>query len=134
MAQYGLGNFVYEFVAANGVANFKFHDPEDVSNTAETSVAPKEFPEGIKDADSRQVADVAWTKVQEGMNRKRDARIKKDKADEFNKAQDEDARAREAASDFIKNSEDTSVATAKENEDGTKVYNTKTARDAKESK
>jgi glutamine cyclotransferase len=67
MAEYGLGNFVYELEVSDGNANFKFRDPEDASNTAEVSVHQSDFPEGINQADSRQVADLAFAQCSKGL-------------------------------------------------------------------
>lgn len=101
MAEYGLGNFKYELTFDGKAANFKFHDPEDVTNTAEVSVSQSEFPEGISDADSRQVADIAYTQVSKVLNDKRDSRLKKEAENDLAKTQEEDKRSREAANDFF---------------------------------
>lgn len=127
MAQYGLGNFVYELEVSNGNANFKFYDPEDAANTAEVAVSQKDFPEGITQPDSRQVADIAYAQCSKVLNDKRDARLKKQNTAEFNARQDEDARSREAQADFLNNANDASVQPAKTEDDGTKVYNTENA-------
>jgi hypothetical protein len=125
MAQaYGLGNFLYEIDIADGSANFKFWDADDASNTAEVSVAQKDFPEGVKDADSRQVADLAFSQCQKVLNDKRDARMKKEAADEITAKQEEDKRVREEAADVLANGQDVAVAPAHIEKDGTKVYNT----------
>ena len=125
MAQaYGLGNFLYEVDIADGNANFKFWDADDASNTAEVSVAQKDFPEGVKDADSRQVADLAFTQCQKVLNDKRDARIKKEVADEVTAKQEEDKRVREEAAYVLANGKDVEVAPAQIEKDGTRVYNT----------
>lgn len=106
MATYGLGNFQYDITVEDGNANFKFFDPQDASNTASVSVPQKEFPDGIKQADTREVADLAYAQCQKVLNDKRDARIKKEEEDALAKKQDEDASAREAAADFHANSGD----------------------------
>jgi hypothetical protein len=125
MAQtYGLGNFLYTLDVADGNANFKFWDTDDASNTAEVSVAQKDFPEGIKDADSRQVADLAFEQCQKVLNDKRDARLKKETTDALAEKQKEDARVREEAADVLANGQDVAVAPAHIEKDGTKVYNT----------
>jgi hypothetical protein len=106
MAEYGLGNFVYELEVSDGNANFKFRDPEDASNTAEVSVHQSDFPEGINQADSRQVADLAFAQCQKVLNDKRDKRLHKEASEGLTAKQEEDARAREAAADFHNNSQD----------------------------
>lgn len=123
MAQHGLGNFVYELTVKDGVANFHFVDPDDSNNTADVSVNAKDFPEGAP-ADSRQVADHAYAQCAKVLNDKRDARIKKEAAKELDDRLSEEARSREAADDFLANSQHVAVEPAKEESDGTKVYNT----------
>ncbi len=127
MAKYGLDNFEYEFVMEGGGGKHKFFDPADPTNTAEATVTPKDFPEGIKDADSRQVAEVAYAKVSEQMNKKRTERRKKERTDELNSSLDRDERERAAQADSILNSQEPAVAPVKEEKDGTKVYNTENA-------
>lgn len=135
MAQtYGLGNFLYELEIADGNANFKFWDADDASNTAEVSVAQKDFPEGVKDADSRQVADLAFTQCQKVLNDKRDARIKKEVADEVAAKQEEDKRVREEAAYVLANGKDVEVAPALIEKDGTRVYNVATPSDSEDKK
>lgn len=135
MAQaYGLGNFLYELEIADGNANFKFWDADDASNTAEVSVAQKDFPEGVKDADSRQVADLAFTQCQKVLNDKRDARIKKEVADEVTAKQEEDKRVREEAAYVLANGKDVEVAPALIEKDGTRVYNVSTPSDNEDDK
>ncbi len=130
MPQFGLGNFYYEVNADNGKANFKFTDPFDTSNTAEVSVAKEDFPEENMSYDSRQVADIAYDQCQRVLNEKRDARILKEEEDAREKKNDEDAKTRQAAQDFQANAEDTAVAPAKVEKDGTHVYNTENNVDA----
>jgi hypothetical protein len=127
--QYGLGNFLYELEVSDGNANFKFWDAEDAANTAEVSVSQKDFPEGVKDADSRQVADIAYTQCQQVLNDKRDARLKKEAADNVAEKQKEDKRVREEAADVLANGQDVAVAPAHVEKDGTRVYNTATPDD-----
>lgn len=103
---YGLGNFVYELEVSDGSANFHFYDPEDASNTADVSVSASDFPEGITQPDSRQVADLAFAQCQSLLNGKRDERIRETSASELEAKHDEDARAREAAQDFHNNSQE----------------------------
>lgn len=124
MAQYGLGNFLYELEVSGGAANFSFFDQEDATNHAEVSVPAKDFPEGIADATSRQVADYAFSLCAKDLNDKRDKRIRKQASDALAAKQDEDARAREAAADFLNNANDVVVEPHKVEDDGTKVYNT----------
>jgi hypothetical protein len=127
MAQYGLGNFVYELDIKDGNANFKFIDPDDASNTADVSVSKKDF-DGFS-ADSRQVADLAYSQCSKLLNEARDKRLQKEAADldAANKA--EDQRARDAAKEFFDNAQDVQVAPAKVEKDGTTVYNTAEAAD-----
>lgn len=126
MAQaYGLGNFLYELDIADGNANFKFWDADDANNTAEVTVSQKDFPEGVKDADSRQVADLAYSQCQQVLNDKRDARIKKEINDEVTAKQKEDKRVRDEAETFLSSTADVAVKPDHIERDGTKVYNTK---------
>jgi creatinine amidohydrolase/Fe(II)-dependent formamide hydrolase-like protein len=106
MAEYGLGNFVYELEVSDGSANFKFRDPDDASNTAEVSVHQSDFPEGINQADSRQVADLAFAQCSKVLNDKRDKRLHAEASEDLAAKQKEDARAREAAADFHNNSQE----------------------------
>lgn len=134
MAQtYGLGNFLYTIDVADGNANFKFWDQEDASNTAEVSVSQKDFPAGITDADSRQVADLAFDQCQKVLNEKRDARVKKQATDELAEKQKEDARVREVSAEILANGQDPAVAPAEiqKDKDGNevRVYNTATPSD-----
>lgn len=124
MAEYGLGNFKYEFTAENGQAKFKFYDEQDASNTAETAVSSKDFPEGITQPDSRQVADIAYLQVSKQLNDKRDARLEREANEATASKLKADRQAREAADDHFAHSNDVSVAPAKVEEDGTRVYNT----------
>lgn len=132
--QYGLGNFLYEIEISDGNANFKFWDSDDASNTAEVSVAQKDFPEGVKDADSRQVADLAFSQCQQVLNDKRDARVKKEQADDLAEKQKEDKRVREEAADVLANGQDVAVAPAHIEKDGTRVYNTAEPSDDQDNK
>lgn len=130
MAQiYGLGNFLYEIEVTDGKANFKFWDQEDASNTAEVSVAKADFPEGIVDADSRQVAEIAFDQCQRVLNEKRDARHKKEAADSLADKTKEEARVRQVSQDYLNSTEDTVVKPHHVERDGTKVYNTETPSD-----
>jgi hypothetical protein len=70
MAQ-GIDNFLYEINTDGSVANFKFWDADDVTNVAEVAVSAKEFPEGVTQADSREVVDYAYGLVGSEMNKKR---------------------------------------------------------------
>lgn len=121
--QYGLGNFLYEVEVSGGKANFTFYDPQDASNTVEVSIAQSDFPDGVS-ADSRQVADMAYDQCQRVLNEKRDARQKKEAADQLASEKKEEARARQDAQDFYANSQDVTVEPAKVEKDGTTVYNT----------
>jgi len=125
MAQaYGLGNFLYEVEVSDGKANFKFWDPEDAANTAEVSVAKADFPEGVKDADSRQVAEVAYDQCQRLLNETRNKRIKKEETDAIAAKVDEDERREQASQDYLSSTEDVKVKPAHVEKDGTTVYNT----------
>lgn len=104
MARYGLGNFVYDIEVREGKAVFNFHDPEDPENYAVVEVAKSEFPEGIAQADSRQVADLAYASCSKVLNDKRDKRLAKESAAAVKAQQKEDARQREEANDFLNNS------------------------------
>lgn len=103
---YGLGNFLYDLEVRDGKALFRFYDPEDAENTAEVEVSKSEFPEGITQADSRQVADIAYAKCAKVLNDKRDARFQKESADQLAAKQEEDARQAGEAREFFENSEE----------------------------
>lgn len=109
MATYGLGNYKYDFSADAGTAKFHWYDPEDATNTADCSVSAKDFPEETSDPESRQVADIAYGLVAKQLNDKRDARIKREAAEQLEKQVSDDAAAREAAKDFFDNSKDQSA-------------------------
>lgn len=135
MAQaYGLGNFLYEVDFADGKANFKFWDPEDAANTAEVSVAQADFPEGIKDADSRQVAEIAYDQCQRVLNEKRNARVKQEASDAIAAKVDEDEKREQIAQDYLSSTEDVAVRPAQVEKDGTTVYNTAKPSDSKDDK
>jgi hypothetical protein len=124
---FGLGNFLYDFSATDkGDATFTFRDPEDASNTAEVSVSQSDFPAGVTQPDSRQVADVAYAQCAKVLNDKRDARIRKEAADDLSAKHEADANAREVGADFLANAQDVATAPASTEKDGTQVYNTKT--------
>lgn len=124
MPSFGLGNFMYDMHVDGNAAKFKFYDPEDVTNTAETSVSSKEIPEDSKwDVDGREVSEIAYSKVAKELNDKRDKRIREEQIKALDDRQTEDARAREAAVDFQANAQDTVVQPIKTEKDGTKVYN-----------
>lgn len=106
MAEYGLGNFIYEITFDGKAANFAFRDPEDVTNVAEASVSRDEFPEGINQPDSRQVADIAYTLVSKELNDKRDERLKQEAIDATETQLDKEAHEREVANDFHDKSEE----------------------------
>lgn len=106
MATYGLGNFKYDITVNGTSANFKFFDPEDVTNTAEVSLHEKDFPEGITEPDTREVAEVALAQCQKLLNDKRDARIKKEREAELDEQSEETKRSREAANDFLANTQE----------------------------
>jgi hypothetical protein len=120
----GLDNFQYELEVKDGNASFKFVDPQDASNTADVTLAQKDFPDGINDATDRSVADLAFSQVAQKLNDSRDARVAKEEADAAKAKVDEDKRSRDAAQDFFDNSQDVTVAPAKVDKDGTNVYNT----------
>lgn len=106
MAQYGLGNFLYELEVNDGKSKFHFFDPEDADNTADVEVAKKDFPDGINDPDSRQVAELAFSQCSKLLNDARDDRIRRQAANDLSAKHAEDARAREAAADFHNNSQE----------------------------
>lgn len=105
MAQYGLGNFVYELTFDGKTANFKFHDPADITNTAEVSVPQGDFP-GDALADSRQVADLAYGQVAKLLNDKRDSRLAKEAQAEVKERTEREAKEREIANDFFDKSQE----------------------------
>jgi hypothetical protein len=105
MARYGLGNFLYDIEVRDGNAEFNFFDPEDAENTAQVTIAQKDFAEGLS-ADSRQVADQAYAEVEKQLNDKRDARIKREAVQATTESVEEEARARAAAADFHNNAQD----------------------------
>lgn len=119
---FGLGNFLYDIEVKDGKAKFNFRDPEDADNTAECTVDEKDF--GGFNADSRQVAEIAYAQVSKTLNDKRDARVKKQTAEAHAADVDEKARAREAEADFTNNARDVAVEPAQVDSDGTRVYNT----------
>lgn len=112
MAQYGLGNFLYELTVDDGKSKFHFFDPEDADNTADVEVAKKDFPDGISDPDSRQVAELAFSQCSKLLNDSRDDRIRRTAASELSAKHAADARAREAAADFNNNSQELADTTA----------------------
>lgn len=118
----GLGNYLYELEVKGGNANFNFWDSEDADNTAEVTVNEKDF--GGFSADSRQVAEIAFSQVSKTLNDKRDARIKREAAERLEADMDEKARAREASEDFLNHAQEGAVQPAKVEDDGTRVYNT----------
>lgn len=106
MAEFGLGNYLYTLAVKDGNATFDFRDPEDADNTATVSVSQEDFPEGITQADSRQVADLAYSQCAKVLNDKRDARIRKVEAEKLDSKLTEDARQREEAAEFHNNSQE----------------------------
>lgn len=130
MPTYGLGNYIYDITVDNGSANFKFWDSEDSTNTAEVSVSSKDFPAGITQADSRQVADLAYSQCSKLLNDKRDTRLKKQAADALEAKTAEEARVREEAADFLNNSQDVQTEPTSVTDDGTKVFNASTPSDS----
>lgn len=123
MPTFGLGEFLYELTVSDNEAQFNFWDREDATNTADVSIATKDFPEGITDPTARQVADLAFGQCSKVLNQKRDARLKKEAADAFSASQDLAAKNREAAADHFATTEDVVTAPALVLKDGTKVYN-----------
>lgn len=124
MAQYGLGNYLYEVEVKDGAAHFDFFDPDDAGNTAQVTVNQNDFPEGVTDPTSRQVADIAFAKVAHDLDDARDARIRKQATSDLQEKHAEDKRQREASAEFINNADEVQTQTAKVDSDGTKVYNT----------
>jgi len=128
MATFGLGNFMYDVTVDGKGASFKFYDAQDATNTAEVSISADEIKElGKVDADGREVSELAYARVSKELNDKRDKRVREEQIKELDDRQAEDARAREAAVDFAENSNDVAVQPAREEEDGTRVYNMETA-------
>lgn len=125
MAQFGLGNFLYEIEVTDGGAKFHFFDNDDASNTADVTVAAKDFPEGAP-ATSRQVADLAFSQCSKVLNDKRSTRLRKEEAEATDARLTEESRVREAGEDFHNNAQDVAVEPVKVEDDGTKVYNTGT--------
>lgn len=106
MATSGLGGYLYESKVGDGNVSFHFYDPEDASNTADTTVNQKDF--GDFTADSRQVADIAFALVAKQLNDKRDVRIRREAADQLDRQLNDQATAREASADFLSNSKELS--------------------------
>lgn len=106
MAQYGIDNFLYEVSVSNGSAVFKFHDPQDLGNTAEVTVHQKDFPEGITDADSRQVADLAYNQCRGAMNDVRSKRIAEAEAKQAAETKAAEVASRHAADEHHANSQE----------------------------
>lgn len=103
MATSGLGNYKYD-LTVDGGSKFHWYDPEDASNTADVTIAQKDYPEGVTDGDARQIADIAYALVAKQLDDKRDARVKREAADQLNKQLDDEATKREATADFLSNS------------------------------
>jgi hypothetical protein len=124
----GIGNFLYDIEVKDGSATYNFRDPEDTANTASVSLSKDDL--GEYQADSREATDLAFNRVEQQLNNKRDARHateEKNKLDEDLK----DAKAdRARTQDFFDNTEDGSVKPDHVEQDGTTVYNTAPLEDA----
>lgn len=131
MPSYGLGNYQYDLTVESGNAKFKFWDSEDSSNTAEVSVSQGDFPDGVTQADSRQVADLAYAKCEKSLNETRDKRLQKQHADADAKSIAEDKRAREATNSFLANASENSPKPDKveKDKDGNVISNVYSADD-----
>lgn len=131
MPYFGLGQFVYDQTVEGESSKFRFYDPQDASNTATATVSAKEvkdkYGDRKVDVDGREVSELAYSKVAKELNDKRDKRIREEQVKALDDQQASDARAREAAVDFIANAQDATVEPVKEEKDGTRVYNTKGA-------
>ena len=127
MPTFGLGNFMYEMTVEGQSAKFNFYDPEDVSNSAEASVSQKEMPEKKVGVDGREVSEIAYGKVAKQLNDKRAKRLADEQTKELEDRLERDAKAVEASTQFYADSEEGSVKPAKEEKDGTRVYNTEGA-------
>ncbi len=130
MSTFGVDNFIGEVTVDGSVANFKFTDPDDVKNVMEVSVSEKEFPGGVVTADSRDVADYAYSLVAEKMNAVRSERIKATETQLVSENQERDKAAKIATAHHLKEARDTAVVPAgtETREDGVKqtVYNVAT--------
>jgi hypothetical protein len=124
MPSYALGGYFYDVNVSGGSAHFKFYDTDDTNNTAAVTVAEKDFPKGVTDPTSRQVADAALLQVKKQLDDTRDERLRKEADDRHKAAADENARQRDAADELHANSQDVATQPAKVESDGTHVYNT----------
>jgi hypothetical protein len=109
MAQ-GLDNFLYDLAIDGGTANFKFWDPNDPTNTAEVSVSPKEFPEGVTAAASREVADYAYSLVSKQLNDKRADKAKAEAQTQLDAQAAADKEAKAATAAHLSEAQDNSTA------------------------
>lgn len=123
MAQYGLGNYVYDIdVEDDGSAHFKFFDPQDPANAEEVVLAPKDFPGGVSNPDSRPVAEAAFNQCAKLLNDKRDARLQAETVAKMKADQAAGAAARENAQEYLSNIQDPATEPDHVEKDGTKVY------------
>jgi len=123
MADFGVDNFLGTVTLDGKQAVYKFHDPSDVTNTAEVTLSEKDL-DG-KQAETREATDLAYSKVAEGMNSKRDTKNFKDQAKQVADKQNEDSKTRQAATDFLDNTADNTTKPVSVDKDGTNVFNTK---------
>jgi hypothetical protein len=121
MAQ-GLDNFLYDLQIDGATANFHFYDADDPKNVADVSISPKEYPEGVTTADSREVADYAYSLVAEKMNAARSDRAKALAVDQADKDAEAAKTERAVTAAGLKISEDvtTKPTTTETREDGVK--------------
>jgi hypothetical protein len=135
MSTFGVDNFIGELSVDGSVANFKFTDPDDVKNVMEVSLSPKEFPEGTTQADSREVADYAYSLVAEKMNATRSDRLAAAEAKQASESLEREKSEKAAVNQHLKDATDnhTPATTTETREDGVKqqVYNTAAPSDAK---
>lgn len=120
MAVFGLGNFHYEISYDGKVASYKFFDPEDETNAAETTVASKDI---VGAPDSRDTAEVAYAQCAQLLNDKRDKRLAKAASDADAEKVKKESEAREREAQFQRDFQDVQTAPAKVEKDGTRVYN-----------
>lgn len=128
MPTFGVDNFLGELSLDGSTANFHFTDPDDVTNTADVNVSPKEFPEGVLDASSREVSDYAYSLVSKQLNDKRSERLKAVTVKQAAEEQDRLKAERAVTAEHLSTVQDnvTPRATTEKREDGVtqNVYNT----------
>jgi hypothetical protein len=135
MSTFGVDNFIGEVSVDGSVANYKFSDPDDLKNVMEVSVSEKEFPAGVKSADSREVSDYAYSLVAEKMNAVRSDRIRAQETKLLSDNLEADKEAKAVSSHHLETAQDSQVKPAgtEKREDGATqtVYNVQPATDKK---